>query len=407
MSGMWYNDIVDVVGSSEKAPMNQKKKVLLLIETSRSFGRQVIQGILRFTTERRNWSLFFGDRSAHEHFPGWLKLWDGDGIISRTGETKMYRQLQKLRIPVVEVLGDDRHHPPLVMSDERYNCRLVADHFWERRFRYFGFFSLGQNWWSLKRQRMFQEALSAYGMQCFVSPQAAIKNDIALSTPWWKGCEDEVFDWIRSLPKPIGIFCAWDMHALFLMNICESRGIAVPEDVSIVGYGNNADICRAASPSLSSVVPNAREIGYQAAILLDMMFMGKNLPDPPIYIPATHIEVRQSSDITAISDPDMKTALQFIRKNIEQKSMSVEYVARHLNLSKRTLVRRFHHHLGRSPNDEIVRVKMERAKELLRETSLSVGQIAVTLGYESTRNFGRAFLQHVGLTPSNYRRQFV
>ena len=385
----------------------KKKKVLLLIETSRSLGRQSIQGILRFVAERRNWNLLFHDRGVLEHLPVWLKHWDGDGIISRTDTPEKYRQLRKLQIPVIEILGDGKRHPPHVKCDEIQSCRLVADHFWQRSFRSFGFFSIGHNWWVIERQKAFQQALAAYGAKCAVSPQTAIKNDISSSFLWWKGCDNEVSDWVRSLPKPVGIFCPWDMQAFFLMNICESQQIAIPEDVAVVGYGNNADICRASTPPLSSVAPNAQEYGYQAAVLLDRVFQGKTLPDLPISIPATHLQVRQSSDIVAVPDPDVAAAIHFIRKNIDRKPISVTDVARHLNLSKSTLARRFRDHLGRPPEVEILHAKIELAKELLRETRFSMGKIAVTLGYSSTANFVRAFHRHTELTPQAYRLHFL
>ena len=349
----------------------------------------------------------FQDRSVHEHFPEWLKHWDGDGVISRTAEPETYRQLRKLRIPVVEALGDGKRHPPLVKCDEIQSSRLVADHFWKRGFRSFGFFSMGHNWWSLERQKAFQQALAAHGAECSVSPQTAMKNDITLSIPWWKGCENEVCDWVRSLPKPAGIFCPWDMQAFFLINICESQGIAIPNNVAVVGYGNNADLCRASTPPLSSVAPDAQEIGYQAAVLLNLMFQDKPLPDLPISVPATHLQVRQSSDIIAVSDPDVAAAIHFIRKNIDREPISVTDVARHLNMSKSTLVRRFHHHLGRSPEAEIIHAKIELAKELLRETRFSMDKIATMLGYSSAANFVRAFHRRTEMTPQMYRLQFL
>lgn len=380
-----------------------KKKVLLLIETSRSFGRQVIQGVSQFVTEQRNWNLIFQDRSVHERFPEWLRHWDGDGVISRTSDAETFRQLRRLKVPVVEVLGDGKKHPPLIQCDEISICQMVADHFWERGFRHFAFFSMGHNWWSLERQKAFQKGLEHYGVACETCPQAAIKNDITLSIPWWKGCEDEVYRWLETLPKPVGVFCPWDMQAIFLMNICESRGVAIPEDVAVVGYGNNADLCRASTPPLSSVAPNAREIGYGAAVLLDKLFRNEKLPPLPIYVPATHIEIRQSSDTIAVKDPDVAAAVHFIRTHIDRGSLSVSDVARHLSLSKSTLARRFQKWLGRSPDKEITRARIALAEELLRETRFSVAQIASELGYSSPTNFIRAFRAQTRKTPEQYR----
>lgn len=386
-------------------PTASKKKVLLLVETSRSFGRQIIQGVSQYVMEHRDWNIIFQDRSVHERLPEWLKHWDGDGIVSRTSDPSIFRQLKKMNVPVVEVLGDGKKHPPWVQCDEISICRMVADHFWQRGFRHFAFFSMGHNWWSVERYEAFQKGLATYGTSCALSPTTEVENDITLSMLWWKGCEDEVFQWLQKLPKPVGVFCPWDMQAFFLMNLCEERGIAIPEDVAVVGYGNNADLCRASTPPLSSVSPNAREIGYQAAILLGDLFQKKPLPELPIYVPATHIEVRLSSDTVAVKEPSVAAAIHFIRRNVDRGPIGVGEVARHLGLSKSTLIRRFRKHLGHSPDEEIMRARIALAEELLRETRLSVSQIADHVGYSNSTNFVRAFRLRTRTTPEEYRHQ--
>jgi LacI family transcriptional regulator len=382
-----------------------KKKVLLLVETSRSFGRQIIQGVSQFVVEHRNWNIIFQDRSVLEQFPEWLQYWDGDGIISRADNPVTFKQFKRLNIPVVEVLGDGHKNPPWVKCDENSICQQVADHFYKRGFRSFAFFSMGHNWWSLERFNAFQKGLATYGTQCEAAPMMKLKNDITLSVLWWKGCEDEVFQWVQSLQKPVGIFCPWDMQAFFLLNLCEARGIAVPEDVAVVGYGNNADLCRASTPPLSSVAPNAREIGYQAAGLLDKMFQNKPLPTLPILVPATHIETRSSSDIVAIREPNVVSAIRFIRNEIYHGSLSVSDIAGHLNISKSTLNRMFRKWLRHSPEEEIHRVRINYAEELLRETQFTITHIAAQLGYSSSANFIRAFRKQTQKTPEEYRSQ--
>jgi LacI family transcriptional regulator len=380
-----------------------KKKVLLFVETSRSFGRQIIQGVSQFVTEHRDWKIIFQDRGVHEKLPDWMKHWDGDGVISRTDDAQTFRQLKHLKIPVVEVLGDGKRYPPLVKCDETSICRQVADHFWERGFRSFAFFSMGSNWWSQERFEAFQKSLQMYGVQCELAPTANLKNDITLSVLWWKGCEEDVFQWLRTLPKPVGIFCPCDMQAFFLMNICKDHGIAIPEYVAVVGYGNNADLCRVSTPPLSSVAPNARAIGYQAAVLLDLMFQNKPLPELPIYVPATHIETRLSSDVIAVNNSSVAAAIHFIRERLNQGQLSVTDIAKHLNLSKSTLTRLFRKWLGHSPKAEIQREQTALAEELLRETCFTVAQISAKLGYSSSANFVRAFRKQMHTTPEEYR----
>lgn len=384
--------------------MRSLKKVLLLIETSRSFGRQLIQGISQFVFEHRTWNIIFQDRSMHERFPEWLRNWDGDGVISRSNDPVVYRTFKRRRIPMVDLLGDGKKRVQLVQCDEPHSGRMVADHFWERGFRSFGFFSMGSNWWSLDRLRAFQEGLTEYDAKCEISPTCEVENDVALSVLWWKGCEDEIHRWVDALPKPVGIFCPWDMQAFFLMNVCESRGIQIPEDVAVVGYGNNADFCRVSTPPLSSVAPNAREIGYRAAFLLDKMITGEPLPEFPIFVPATHIETRQSSDTIAVQDPVVSSAVAFIRKNIDRDAFGVPDISRHLNVSTSTLMRKFRKWLGHSPQEEILRARIAFAQEMLRETDFSVEMIAAKLGYSNGTNFVRAFRRITLTTPEEYRR---
>lgn len=380
-----------------------KKQILLLIETSRSFGRQIIQGVSQFVMENRHWMTLFQDRSVHDHFPEWLLHWKGDGAILRTDDKSTYRQLKRLGIPMIELFGDGKKRQPLVRCNESQSCALVADHFRERGYRHFAFFSTGHNWWSLERFHAFQEGLKRYGATCDPCPMARFKNDITLSVRWWKDCEEEIYRWLLSLKKPVGIFCPWDMQAFFLINICNRHGIAVPDDVAVVGYGNNADLCRVSTPSLSSVAPNAREIGYRAAILLDTMFQGGTLPEVPIYIPATHIEIRQSSDSIAVQDSLVTDAVRFIRDRIDHGSLDVSQIARFLCVSNSTLTRRFRKELGHTPDVEIVKARIKLAMDFLRETRFTVAQISLKLGYANSANFIRAFRKLTDMTPEEYR----
>lgn len=340
-----------------------------------------------------------------ERFPGFLNNWDGDGIIARAGNEKSYRRLERLGIPVVEIYGDGKNLVPHVQCDEPESCRLVVEHFQERGFTNFAFFSLGQTWWSRQRQEAFKAALDDCGVACALAPMAKKRNDPSLSVLWWEGCEDEIHRWVESLPKPVGIFCPWDMHAFFLLNICNQREIAVPENVAIVGYGNNADFCRVSMPPLSSLAPNGRSIGYKAAELLHGAFRGNPLPASTILIPATHVEVRQSSDTIAVNDPSVAKAVHFIRRNLASGSLGVADVARHVGISRNTLALRFRTVLGHSPDTEIQRAKFDLARRLLRETNFSISLIASQVGYSNAANFSRAFRLANDFSPEEYRQK--
>jgi len=219
---------------------------------------------------------------------------------------------------------------------------------------------------------------------------------------WWEGADDSVLAWIESLPKPIAVFCAYDNHAFYLTNLCSVSGIAVPERVSILGVDNDTSLCLAASPPISSIDPNAKQIGYEAAKLLDLMMLGQQLPELPVDVLPSFIVARQSTDNLAIDDPVLSEALRIIRTGVA-KYLSVADIVSELCISKGTLNNLFRKHLSSSPHAEIFRVRMEWAKELLRDTSISVGKISLMIGYQTPEYFSRAFVRATGTTPQKYR----
>src|SRR5262249_62194601 len=98
---------------------------------------------------------------------------------------------------------------------------------------------------------------------------------------------DSVARWIRSLSKPLGLMACNDFRGIQALDACRRAGIAVPEEVAVIGVDNEELVCNLAYPPLSSVVPNARSIGYEAAALLDRLLRGESEPATPLSIPPT------------------------------------------------------------------------------------------------------------------------
>jgi len=74
-------------------------------------------------------------------------------------------------------------------------------------------------------------------------------------------------------------------------------------------------------------------------------------------------------------------------------------------MSRATFIRQFQQSLGRSATELLTDVRMTAAANALRATSNSVATIGEDVGYQSEAAFQRAFKQHVGLTPAEYRRR--
>jgi LacI family transcriptional regulator len=115
-----------------------RRHVALMVETSQSYGRQILHGIIRYLRSHSPWSAFLELRELGAAPPPWLKDWRGDGIITRTIDPTLVELLRKKRIPVVNL--NDVHGDlgvPALGSDPRAIGRLAADHLLERGFQRF------------------------------------------------------------------------------------------------------------------------------------------------------------------------------------------------------------------------------------------------------------------------------
>ena len=115
---------------------------------------------------------------------------------------------------------------------------------------------------------------------------------------------------------------------------------------------------------------------------------------------------RASTDILTIEDDAVVDAVRFIRARASG-VISVDDVLQAVPLSRRNLERRFRAAMGRSLLDEIRRTRIERSKRLLRETSLSMPDVAQQSGFQSAVRFSTVFRSLVGVAPTTYRQQHV
>jgi LacI family transcriptional regulator len=179
--------------------------------------------------------------------------------------------------------------------------------------------------------------------------------------------------------------------------------VAVPEQVAVIGVDNDARLCRLCTPPLSSVIPDTHRTGYEAAQLLDRMMRGEQVGSGATLVPPVGIAERQSTDVYAIDDPDIVTALRFIREH-SCDGITVADVLRVVPLSRRKLEQRFLKLVRRSPHAEISRIRMERAGRLLRETALPLAEIARRAGFADPLYLSRAFKKYIGISPRAYRK---
>ena len=212
--------------------------------------------------------------------------------------------------------------------------------------------------------------------------------------------------WIKSLPKPCGIFCCDDIRAEWISVECQNLSLRVPDEVSILGVDDDEVHCISAVPHLSSVRLPVRQAGYEAAKMLDhIMESGSPEICPRVLFPPEKVVCRESTDLLAVGNPQLVKALQFIRANAHAGKLSVPDVVAQTSYCRRILETKFRAAFGRTIFHEIRRIQVEHSKKLLRETADTMESIAVATGWGSASHFGAEFKRITGLSPGDYRKR--
>lgn len=383
------------------------RRVALLIESSRAYGRGLFLGVAKFVREHHEWSVQSEEWKWTDSFPAWLKHWKGDGVIARVETPKMAALIRQLGVPAVDLRGSvSGLNLPLIDTDDGKVAALAAEHLMERGFRHYAFCGfVGANY-SDKRAHWFRERLARAGFSCFVydPPKHLTGSQTIGYEKQGLLFEEDLGRWLGGLPKPVGMMACNDIRGQQVMNRCRQLDLAVPEEVAIVGVDNDEILCELSDPPLSSIAPDTLRIGYDAAALLENLMSGGKPPPKPVLIPPHGIVTRRSTDVLALDDRQLAVGLRYIRDHAFD-SITIDEVAKATGMCRRIFERRFAAQMGRSPKAEVLRLRLERAKRLLTETDWSLAQIAEKTGFNYGEYLHTVFAQKNGITPGEFRRQ--
>jgi LacI family transcriptional regulator len=377
-----------------------RKSVALLIETSNGYCRGLLEGIIAYSKHHANWSIHLSEQERGAAPPSWLKSWQGDGVIARIETRAIAKELGKLPFPKVD-LSAARYLTgiPWADTDDAAISRLAMEHFTERGFRNVAYCGDPGFAWSNARRDCFRRL--AKQAQCrFFEHQSIHRYD---TTYRWDSVKSHMSSWLNQLPRPVAIMGCYDFQAQQILDVCRELSISVPEEMAVLGVDDDHLICELSEPGLSSIIPDTKRTGYEAAEQLDRMMHGEWIAtDLPLVTQPLGIRVRSSTDTLAIDDELIARSLSFIRRNAMTNIRVMDVVERS-GLSRRALEHRFTQLVGRTPHDEITRVRIDRIKILLRETELSIAEIANRSGFEYAEYLAAAFKRETGQTPTEYR----
>ena len=194
-----------------------------------------------------------------------------------------------------------------------------------------------------------------------------------------------------------------DDRAQNILDVCKRLSLRVPEDVAVIGVDNDPLVCETEDPPITSIAMNVETAGFEAAKLLDQMINNQNIESKQIHVSPTHIAQRQSSDILAVDDAEVASALRFIKENAKNKIL-IRDVVKATNVSRRTLEQKFKKSIHLSIYDKIRKIRVELITKLLVETDLPISHITSYFNFTDMEHISRYFKKEKGLGLREYRK---
>lgn len=382
------------IGHAAGSPLAAANRVLVVLGSNAAWCRGILRGFMAVAHER-NWTLLHYLASTDM---SWLAdEWaPGAALI---GPEPGSDELAALAPTTLISVTLDRTASGIasVVPDEKAISTLAADHLLATGLRQVTTFRFDDSSWAVARERAFLERAQAAGARTAVgwgsNPSGNKHEDPAA-----------IIEWLRGLRKPCGIFTVTDAWARVVARYARVCGLRVPEDIALVGVDNDVLECELISPPLSSVMIPWQELGRHAAALVQRTLAGQSIEGERVVVQPTGVMARRSSEVLAIEDPLVATAVRWIRDHASER-VNVASVAGAVGGGRQRLERRFRAALNRTIQEEIRRAHVERAKHLLATTKVGLPEIAKQSGFTTSALLNSAFQRELGMPPGVYRRR--
>lgn len=383
--------------------MNVQNRIALAF-FRRADAYELIQGITAFAAANPAWRFVDLSYASTRVQVETLKAWDPQGLIVHLQPTPAADEVDFLRDyhgKIVNLNHDASSRVPVsVFADPAAQVDAVYLHL--RELSVTGVAAIGVAnrvsttvWEEALRRRCQVDGLAFTALPLEISDESLLIPARSLDD-----YPASLLDAIKSLPQMTGIVCTSDFLAWYVVSAAIALGRMVPENLPVTGAGNYA-ISGIARPSLTSVKLPLERIGHEAASLLDRMVRGDATPSRPVIVQECRLIVRQS---TSRYPADIRRALRYIEENATSGLTVSELVERTQEVSRVTFERRFKLACGKTPAEEIRRVKVDNGLRMLRETEMTVASISLRSGFDSLSQFAASIKKAVGTTPSDYRR---
>ncbi len=357
------------------------------------YDSELHRGIAAYARER-DWVLNTHMARTHQIPEGW----EGDGVIGLMERPTTRAFVRSLKLPTVDMGGHFAEFPQ-VLSDNHRAGSIGAEHFLERNHKNFAFFFIQNGRLEKEVSAGFIKTVEAAGRVCrlYHWNPAQFEHEVNYRS---------VHNWAKttlaSLPKPVAVMCQNDDTMAIILNAAVEAGLHVPEEVALLGLGNMPLTCEFLPVTLSSIDADLAGHSFCAARELDRLLQGGSPQELPIRVPPKAVVLRESTNFLAVSDPHVLIVLRKIWDNYAE-PLSVEKLVSSVPISRSSLYKLFIEQVGRPIARELMRVRLDHAKQLLSTTEKSIGKIAGECGFSSLITFSRAFSENLKMSASEFR----
>lgn len=388
--------------------MNQAtKRIVLAFRLAGEPGRRKLDGFFRYMADHQlDWQLQFV-RIREDFNAEFVKSFSErgiDGVVYSLPDAKDgAEELARLDIPTIaldifdeSILGGRRKNLVYIGGSCKDIGQTAARHFLSQGlYRSYAFVpDLAGHTWSRLRGEAFIAEMAHNGFKTAVYRTRGKGYDLP-----------KLRAWINKLPRPVGIFAAFDDRAIQVLEACRDAGLDVPHEIAVIGVDNDETLCPHTTPPLTSVQPDHAQIGRLAAAKLKEMLDGRHLEHPEhIFVGVKRIEVRESTSPVTPSGRLVQRALAYIRAHYAE-PLRPRDVVRELKVSRRLADLRFTEIQGESIGKAILRTRLEAVSRRLVATNDTLDNIALSCGFRKLDRLRTAFKKHFGLSMVDYRAQ--
>jgi len=386
----------------------ERKRIVAVLPRSLEYSSRLLEGAVRYANEHRyidisdvafSWgggSPFSGSSPRFDGALAWLSPADGWAF-----------ELLSLGIAVVNV-NSCLDGIPSVAFGSKAVVEAAVEHLaglQVAELAYVGFKRRGEapfeERWSRLQQATRRRALPLRLIEW------ANENDANLDEgelhPWApRECKLRLRRSLSELTQPAGVWCEEDFTAVLVCEQVRELGLRIPQDVAVLGLGDFR-LARCCIPPLSSIPQPGQVVGYEGMRLLTGILSGAVTSPSVVSLPPPPIVHRESTGGGEAAVGYLQKARELIATHACE-GITVATICRMTDVSKQTLTSRFRDVLGRTPGDELRRVRLEHAKRYLLTTNLTIAHISGLCGFGQQNKFGNFFKRQTGLTPSQFRR---